>query len=134
MRAFIDRDFGVIYQTMRADVVLEMPGSSWIAGTYRGFEEVSRSVIAIRGVFNSDDRLITFDHEADHMVVRHPIVVRGPQHDVEMNLGVRIGYDDEGKFATIDVEPSDIGLFDYVVNSRLDEPSRHDDPSEEPSP
>jgi hypothetical protein len=42
---------------------------------------------------------------------------------VEMNLGVRIGYDDQGKFATIDVEPVDLDLFDYVVNSRLKEPT-----------
>jgi hypothetical protein len=37
-----------------------------------------------------------------------------------MNLSVRIAYDEYGKFATIDVEPADIDLFDYVVNSRLD--------------
>jgi hypothetical protein len=36
-----------------------------------------------------------------------------------MKLGVRIRYDEQGKFATIDVEPADIDLFDYVVNSRL---------------
>lgn len=40
-----------------------------------------------------------------------------------MNLGVRIGYDDQGKFATIDVEPADLDLFDYVVNPRLKEPT-----------
>jgi hypothetical protein len=44
------------------------------------------------------------------MVVRHAITVSGPRHDVEMNLGVRIGYDEQGKFATIDVEPADIDL------------------------
>jgi hypothetical protein len=36
-----------------------------------------------------------------------------------MNLGVRIGYDEQKRFATIDVEPADLDLFDYVVNSRL---------------
>jgi hypothetical protein len=56
------------------------------------------------------------------MVVRHAITVSGPRHDVEMNLGVRIGYDEQGKFATIDVEPADIDLFDYVVNSCLTAP------------
>lgn len=52
------------------------------------------------------------------MVVRHATVT-GPRHDVAMNLGVRIRYDEQGKFATIDVEPADLDLFDYVVNSRL---------------
>lgn len=80
---------------------------------------MGRGVVALRQVFNSDTRLITFLHEGDQMLVRHAINVSGPRHDVEMNLGVRIGYDEQGKFATIDVEPADIDLFDYVVNSRL---------------
>jgi len=122
MEAFIRRDFGVIDETMRPDVVLDMPGSSWLAGTYQGFEAVSRGVVALRQVFNSDKRLVTLVHEGDQMVVRHAITVSGPRHDVEMNLGVRIGYDEQGKFATIDVEPADIDLFDYVVNSRLTAP------------
>lgn len=123
MDAFIRRDFSVIDETMRPDVTLELPGSSWLAGTYRGLEGVSRGVIALRQVFNSDKRLVTFLHEGDHMVVRHAISVSGPRHEVEMNLGVRIGYDEKGKFATIDVEPADLDLFDYVVNSRLKEPT-----------
>jgi len=49
------------------------------------------------------------------MVVRHAIAVSGPHRDVEMNLGVRIGYDDEGKVATIDVEPSDLRLTAVAV-------------------
>jgi len=119
--AFIRRDFDVIEKTMRPDVTLEMPGSSWVAGTYQGLEEVGRGVVALRQVLNSDTRLITFLHEGDQMLVRHAINVSGPRHDVEMNLSVRIGYDEQGKFATIDVEPADIDLFDYVVNSRLNE-------------
>ena len=81
MDAFIRRDFSVIDETMRPDVTLELPGSSWLAGTYRGLEAVSRGVIALRQVFNSDKRLVT----------------SGPRHEVEMNLGVRIGYDEQGK-------------------------------------
>jgi ketosteroid isomerase-like protein len=123
MEAFIRRDFGVIEETMRPDVALDMPGSSWLAGTYQGFEAVSRGVVALRQVFNSDKRLVTFLHEGDQMVVRHAITVSGPNHDVEMNLAVRIGYDEQGKFATIDVEPADLDLFDYVVNSRLNQPT-----------
>jgi hypothetical protein len=41
------------------------------------------------------------------MVARHAIVVSGPRHEAEMNLDVRIGYDQQGRFATIDVEPAD---------------------------
>jgi hypothetical protein len=120
MDAFIRRDFGFIDENLRPDVALEMPGSSWLAGTYRGLEAVSRGVMALRQVMNADSRLVTFLHEGDDMVVRHAITVDGPRHQVEMNLGVRIRYDEQGKFATIDVEPADLDLFDYVVNSRLD--------------
>jgi ketosteroid isomerase-like protein len=35
MDAFIRRDFSVIDETMQPDVTLEMPGSSWLAGTYQ---------------------------------------------------------------------------------------------------
>jgi ketosteroid isomerase-like protein len=119
MDAFIRRDFSVIDETMRPDVTLEMPGSSWLAGTYQGLEAVSRGVMALRQVFNSDRRLVTLLHEGDQMVVRHAITVSGPRHDVEMNLAVRIGYDEQGRFATLNVEPADLDLFDYVVNSRL---------------
>jgi hypothetical protein len=121
--AFIRRDFSVIDGTMRPDVTLDMPGSSWLAGTYQGLEAVSRGVMALRQVFNSDKRLVTFLHEGNQMVVRHAIIVSGPRHEAEMNLGVRIGYDEQGRFATIDVEPADLELFDYVVNSRLKEPT-----------
>jgi ketosteroid isomerase-like protein len=63
MDAFIRRDFSVIDETMRPDFTLEMPGSSWLAGTYQGLESVSRGVMALRQVFNSDKRLVTFLHE-----------------------------------------------------------------------
>jgi ketosteroid isomerase-like protein len=105
--AFIRRDFGVIDGTMRPDVTLDMPGSSWLAGTYRGLEAKSRGVMALRQVFNSDKRLVTFLHRRGQMVARHAIVVSGPRHEAEMNLDVRIGYDQQGRFATIDVEPAD---------------------------
>src|SRR4029450_8120982 len=100
------------------DVTLEMPvvvGGGYLPGS-------GGSGSRRRGapqVFNSDSRLITFLHEGDQVRVRHAINVSGPRHDVEMNLCVRIGFDEQGKFATTDVEPADIGLFDYVVNSRL---------------
>ena len=119
MDAFIRRDFSVIDETMRPDVTLELPGSSWLAGTYQGLEAVSRGGMALRQVFNSDKKLVTFQHEGDQMVVRHAITVSGPRHEVEMNMGVRIGYDEQRKFATIDIEPADLDLFDYVLNSRL---------------
>jgi ketosteroid isomerase-like protein len=120
MTAFIEQDFDVIDGTMRSDVELQLPGSSWLAGTYRGLDEVSRAVVALRHTFNSDDKIVTFLHEGDRMIIKHRILVSGPRHDVEMVLTVGIEYDADGKFASIAVRPDDMGLFDYVVNSRLD--------------
>ena len=36
MDAFMRRDFATIEGSMRSDVVLELPGTSWLAGSYRG--------------------------------------------------------------------------------------------------
>lgn len=118
--AFVRRDFAVIEETMHPEVVLRLAGTSWLAGTHHGREAVLRSVVALRQVFVSDQKLITFVHQGDQMIVRHAISVSGPHHDVEMVLYVSVGYDRDGRSKTIDVVPVDLGLFDYVVNSRLD--------------
>lgn len=120
MKAFIEQDFDVIDATFRSDVEMHLPGTSWLAGTYRGLDEVSRATMALRHTFNSDDQMVTFLHEGNRMIIKHNILVSGPRHDVEMVLTVGIEYDAGGKFAAIAVQPDDIGLFDYVVNTRLD--------------
>ena len=53
------------------------------------------------------------------MIVRHDVMVHGPEHVVEMTLRVRLRYDREGKVESIDLEPEDLGLFDHVVNTTL---------------
>ena len=47
MDAFMRRDFATIERSMRPDVVLELPGTSWLAGSYVGYEEVSRSIVSL---------------------------------------------------------------------------------------
>jgi hypothetical protein len=119
LEAFVRRDFAVIEAAMRPDVVLRLPGSSWLAGTYRGLEDVTRSIVDIRQVFVSDRKRVTFVHQGDTMIVRHAITIGGgPQDEVEMTMYISIGYDLDGKFKSIDVVPVDLGLFDFVVNSR----------------
>ena len=116
MGAFMRRDFAAIDRTMRPDVVMELPGSSWLAGTYRGYDEASRCILGLRQVLDSAERGISFLHEGDQMIVRHDSTVHGPMHEVEMTLRVRIRYDSDGKAEAISVEPDDIGLFDHVLN------------------
>jgi ketosteroid isomerase-like protein len=119
MGAFMRRDFETLEAAWRLDVVMDMPGTSWLAGTHRGLEDVSRCVLGLRQVLASEDRRTTFLHEGDQMIVRHDIMVHGPEHVVEMTLRVRVRYDREGKAESIDLEPEDLGLFDHVLNTGL---------------
>jgi ketosteroid isomerase-like protein len=119
MRAFVRHDLAVIEANMRPDVVLDLPGASWLAGSYEGLEDVSRCILALRQVLESQESHLSFLHEGDQMVVRHDVQVLGPEHEAAMTLRVRIRFDDEVKMTAILVEPEDLGLFDHVVNTKL---------------
>jgi hypothetical protein len=115
--AFMRRDFEAMEETMRSDVAMEMPGSSWLAGRYQGYEGVSRCIVGFRQVLDADANQITFLHGDDQMLVRFDIEVHGPSHDVNMTLRVRVRYDAGGKWEAIFVEPDDLPLFDHVLNT-----------------
>ncbi len=105
---------------MQADVVLQLDGSSPLAGTYRGIEEVGPFVVALRSVLDTGRSSVSFLHAGDQMIVRHQISVHGPSHAAEMVLLQRFTFDGPtGKLARITVEPEDAGLFDYVVQTAL---------------
>lgn len=117
--SFVRRDFAAIEATIRTDVVMEIPGSSWVAGSHEGFQEVSRCLVGLRQVLSSDDRRISFLHHGDQMIVRHDSTVSGPEHEAAMTLLVRIRYDGAGMARSISMEPEDLALFDHVLNTRL---------------
>jgi len=119
MAAFMRHDFDAIERSMRPDAVIELPGSSWLAGTYGGYEDVGRCIVGLRRVLDSDRSRVSFLHEGDQMIVRHDITVHGPMHDVEMILRVKVRFGDDGMMASITVEPDDLGLFDHVLNAAL---------------
>lgn len=120
LAAFGRRDHDVIRAAMRPDVVLELEGSSPLAGTYRGLDEVGPLVVALRMVLDTGRSSVSFLHEGDQMIVRHQVSVHGPSHAAEMVLRQRITFDGRtGKLARITVEPQDAGLFDYVVHTAL---------------
>ena len=120
LAAFGRHDYEVIRAAMRPDVILVMPGSSPLAGTYRGIEEVGRFVVSLRAVLDSGRNEVSFEHEGDDMVVRHQVEVHGPQHIAGMILYQRFVFDGpSGMITSITVEPEDGGLFDYVIHSRL---------------
>jgi ketosteroid isomerase-like protein len=115
--AFLQRDFASIDDAVRPDVVTEMPGSSWLAGTRRGHEALRRQVAAMRQVLRPAEEPITYVHEGDQMTVRHETQLMGPQHQVEMTVLIKLRFDDQGRIASSVLEPEDVGLFDHVVNS-----------------
>ena len=117
--AFIRRDFAAMEGAMRPDVVMRIPGSSWLAGTYRGPEEVGRCILGLRHVLESSEDRVTFVHHDDRMVVEHDIRLHGPLHDLEMTFAVTIGFDADERIASVGVEPADRGLFDHVLQTAL---------------
>jgi ketosteroid isomerase-like protein len=120
LAAFGRRDHEVIRAAMLPDVVLELEGSSPLAGTYRGLEEVGPFVVALRSVLDTGRSSVSFLHAGDQMIVRHQISVHGSSHAAEMVLLQRFTFDaNSGKLARITVEPEDAGLFDYVVHTAL---------------
>jgi len=122
LAAFGRHDHETISAAMRSDVVLELFGSSPLAGTYRGVEELGRFVVALRAVLDTGRHQVSFIHEGDQMIVRHQVAVHGPQHVAAMILRQRFEFDAAtGKITSITVEPEDRGLFDYVVQTALAE-------------
>jgi ketosteroid isomerase-like protein len=122
LAAFGRHDHETIRAAMRPDVVLELLGSSPLAGTYRGLEELGRFVIALRTVLDTGRHKVSFTHQGDQMIVRHQVEVHGPQHVAAMILRQRFEFDPaNGKITSITVEPEDRGLFDYVVQTALSE-------------
>ena len=113
--AFVKRDYQTIERAMRADVVLELPGSSPFAGEHRGLDSVGRYLLGVRQFARSNGTPITFRHSASSMTASHELTVTGPKHVVEMMTHVTLTFDEDGRISSILVEPDDIGLFDHVL-------------------
>ncbi len=68
LAAFGRRDNEVILAAMSGDVVLELPGTSALAGTYRGIDEVGRFVSQLRSVLDTGQHEVSFEHDGDQML------------------------------------------------------------------
>ena len=122
LSAFGRHDHETILAAMRPDVVLELLGSSPLAGTYHGIEDMGRFVVALRAVLDTGRHQVSFTHQGNQMIVRHQVEVHGPRHVAAMILRQRFEFDAvSGKITSITVEPEDRGLFDYVVQTALSE-------------
>jgi ketosteroid isomerase-like protein len=115
--AYMRRDFGVIERSVRPDMVLTFPGSSWVAGTYRGYEEFGRYLLVVRDLIRPAGTQMRFTHAAHHMVITHDIVVSGFDRSAEMDMHMGVHFDDEGKVECVVMELSDESLFDELANT-----------------
>jgi len=113
--AFAERDLRTIEREMREDVVLDLPGSSPFAGEHHGHESVGKFLLGIREFVTSKDDSFVFAHDANSMTASREIIVAGPNHLVEMTLHVTLTFDREERISTVQVEPSDPGLFTHVI-------------------
>jgi hypothetical protein len=100
---------------MREDVVLDLPGSSPFAGEHHGRESVGKFLLGIRQFVISNEPSFTFVHNGASMTANHGISVAGPNHLVEMNLRLTFTFDREERISSMEVEPSDPGLFTHVI-------------------
>ena len=119
VEAFVRRDFAEYEPMLRSDVVLHLPGSSWLAGTYVGAREVADCIVRLRQVLESSEQKVAFIHDDTHMIVAQEVGVHGPLHEVAMTFSIAITFDQDELIKTIAVEPDDLGLFDHVLTSAL---------------
>jgi len=122
--AFQRRDFDAFREPLDPELVLTLPGSSWLAGIYHGYEPFARYLLAIRQVLVWPGDAITFSHHGNEMIFRQSMIVTGPSHEAEMALIVTVTFDDDERIRSFYVQPEDQGLFDYVLNSVLERSSR----------
>jgi ketosteroid isomerase-like protein len=131
VEAFNRRDVRTLEQTMHPDIVMHVPGTSWLAGIYQGPEQVSRCILGLRQILRTSPDNASYLHDEQHMIVTHTLQVQGPLHETEMTFVVAIAFTDDGRVKAVSVEPSDLGFFDHVANTALEAfgRSRFDDPA-----
>jgi hypothetical protein len=118
--AYMARDFDALREVMRPDIVFDLPGRSRVAGVHRGVEDVGRSLVYLRQMLRpASEEPISFEHGPDRITVRYQALVEGPMHRVEMVVRILMIFDSEGKVATVEATPDDLGLFDHVLETVL---------------
>jgi hypothetical protein len=117
MDAFLRHDFYSIDRTMRPDVTLTMPGTSWVAGSHSGHRAVSRVLLGLRTALRPEREGISFRHGEDQMIVLHSLTVSGPKHEAEMTISTWVRYDRDGRISSLDILPGDLPLFDHILTT-----------------
>jgi len=117
--AFVQGDVGMLRSLTRGDVVLTLAGSSPLAGTHHGRDAVARLAIGLRRYVTCTSHLIRFAHDGDRMTAHRDIAIRGHRHRVEMTLHASFAFDRSDRIRSVQIEPSDPGLFDHVISVEM---------------
>lgn len=112
--AFQSRDFAAIEAVLGEHAVLMFAGSSELAGTYHGVEEIDRYIIAVRDVVRPTAKPIAYTHRAEEMVASSEISVFGQSGTVDMTMHITLTFDRD-KIEVVYVRPEDLELFDRVL-------------------
>ena len=61
----------------------------------------------------------SFAHDGDRMTAHRDIAIRGHRHRVEMTLHTTFSFDRSDRIRSVQIEPSDPGLFDHVISVEM---------------
>jgi hypothetical protein len=117
--AFARRAFDEVVDGVVPDVELTLVGTSWLAGTYVGYEGFSHYVLAARLVLEPAGRPLTHRHHDDEMAIMHEFEVGGRVGGPEIPLHVSVRFADDGRISSLVIQPQDQVLFDEAVDSYL---------------
>jgi ketosteroid isomerase-like protein len=111
--AFARKDNVGILEAMRADVDIEVPGSSPLAGHHRGVDAVGLFLSGLQRVFVPATKPIEYSHDGNEMFVSQTLRAAA----VEWVHRYRITFDQSGRIERLVFEPDDIEMFDALVAS-----------------
>jgi hypothetical protein len=117
--AFARRAFDEVAEGVVPDVTLTLQGSSWLAGTYRGYEEFSQYVLAARLVLEPAGKALTYLHHGEEMIVMHEFEVGGRVGGPEVPLHITVTFGPDGRLSSLVIQPKDQATFDRAVDSFL---------------
>ena len=117
--AFARRAFDEVADGVVPEVELTLVGSSWLAGTYVGYEGFSHYVLAARLVLEPAGRPLTYLHHDDEMTIMHEFEVGGRVGGPEIPLHISVKFADDGRISSLVIQPKDQALFDEAVDSYL---------------
>jgi hypothetical protein len=117
--AFAHADVETVSAGVRPEAVLTLAGSSWLAGTYRGYEQLTQYILGSRLVLDSTPQRVEHLHCENEIRTVHNFVVGGKECGPEMALDVTVRFHPDDRIESVLIEPRDEDAFDAAVDGFL---------------